>query len=71
MARELAGGMAKSKRYLVIIAFAVLGSAALLASPACARTGGPIVDPLPDAIAARQFVGCYVDDTTVTNVMEA
>jgi hypothetical protein len=71
MIHELVGGMSKSRRYLLTIAGAVLSSAALLASQACGRNDGPIVDPLPDTIAARQFASCDVGDTTVTDVMKA
>jgi hypothetical protein len=71
MTHELVGGMSKSRQYLLTIVVAVLGAAALLASQACMRTDGPIADPLPDPIVARQFAGCDVGDTTVTDVMNA
>lgn len=60
-----------SKSILLTIVVAGLGAVVLSAAQACVRADGPIADPLPDPIAARQLAGCNVGDTTVTDVMKA
>ncbi len=66
----MVGGTSKSRRYLWIVAVAVVVAVAWLASQAAVRTDGSVVDPLPDSIAAGQFAGCDVGDITVTGAMK-
>src|SRR5947209_8833464 len=62
----MVGGTSKSGRFLLTIAVV----AAVLSACAAERTGGPLVEPLPDSIAAGQFTRCNVGDTTVTVAMK-
>ena len=62
----MVGGTSKSGRFLLTIAVV----AAVLSACAAERTGGPLVEPLPDSIAAGQVTRCNVGDTTVTVAMK-